>query len=162
MPTTLHIRRATSVDIPLIMALERDAGTAAHWTELQYRRLFADDHAARSRLALVAEPAPDVASRGNPSLLGFLVASQVAAEWELENIVVAATARRNGLGKRLMEALLAEASETNSHSVFLEVRESNVGARNLYEKAGFQLTGRRKSYYASPLEDALLYRLDFR
>ena len=42
--------------------------------------------------------------------------------------------------------------------MFLEVRESNIAARKLYEKAGFEPTGRRKSYYTDPLEDALLYR----
>ena len=43
--------------------------------------------------------------------------------------------------------------------MFLEVRESNAAARTLYEKAGFEQTGRRHSYYTSPLEDAILYRL---
>jgi ribosomal-protein-alanine N-acetyltransferase len=42
--------------------------------------------------------------------------------------------------------------------VFLEVRESNAAARTLYENAGFEQTGRRRSYYTSPLEDAILYR----
>jgi ribosomal-protein-alanine N-acetyltransferase len=42
--------------------------------------------------------------------------------------------------------------------VFLEVRESNSAARTLYEKAGFEATGLRKSYYANPVEDAVLYR----
>jgi ribosomal-protein-alanine N-acetyltransferase len=42
--------------------------------------------------------------------------------------------------------------------VFLEVRESNAAARALYANAGFEQTSRRKSYYANPLEDAILYR----
>jgi ribosomal-protein-alanine N-acetyltransferase len=58
-----------------------------------------------------------------------------------------------------MDALLSAARETNSDSVFLEVRESNVAARSLYEKAGFEQEGRRKSYYTNPMEDAVLYRL---
>jgi [ribosomal protein S18]-alanine N-acetyltransferase len=72
---------------------------------------------------------------------------------------VAPSARRIGVGKRLLERLLDGARETHSTSVFLEVRESNVAARTLYEKLGFRETGRRKSYYASPLEDAVLYSL---
>jgi ribosomal-protein-alanine N-acetyltransferase len=44
--------------------------------------------------------------------------------------------------------------------VFLEVRESNAAARCFYEKAGFVQTGRRKSYYTDPAEDAVLYRYD--
>ena len=92
-----------------------------------------------------------------PRILGFLIAHHLAPEWELENLVVAPAARRRGIGKRLLEALLAAARETNN-SVFLEVRESNTAARALYENAGFEQTGRRPSYYASPSEDAILYR----
>jgi ribosomal-protein-alanine N-acetyltransferase len=91
-------------------------------------------------------------------LLGFLVARHLAPEWELENLVVAPTIRRKGLGKRLLDGLLAHADGTNSDAVFLEVRESNASARALYESAGFAQTGRRKSYYAEPQEDAILYR----
>lgn len=94
--------------------------------------------------------------------LGFLVARYIAPDWELENIVVDPNARRRGLGKHLLDALLAKARETNSESVFLEVRESNGSARALYESAGFHQTGRRKSYYSGPAEDAILYRLTLR
>ena len=90
---------------------------------------------------------------------GFLVAIQIDAEWELENIVVDPGKRRRGFAKQLLEVLVATARSTNSESVFLEVRESNLAARSLYERAGFELTGHRKSYYANPQEDAVLYRL---
>lgn len=132
-----------------MLLLERQVSAAAHWSEEQYQRLFQPGGA--DRLALVAEDAKN-------GVLGFLVARQVAPDWELENIVVTPAARRNGLGKRLVEALLAKARETNSAAVFLEVRESNASARALYEKADFQETGRRKSYYGDPTEDAILYR----
>ena len=117
-----------------------------------------------ARLLLVAEATlpPASALELDPvsasGILGFLIASHVDPEWELENIVVALTARRSGLGKRLLEGLLAAAAETNSVSVFLEVRESNLAARALYESAGFRLEGQRKLYYTNPSEDALLYR----
>jgi len=91
-------------------------------------------------------------------VLGFLVASHLSPDWELENVVVLSTERRQGLGKALVDCLLAEAAKTNNASVFLEVRESNLAARAVYEKVGFQITGRRKSYYSNPQEDAILYR----
>jgi ribosomal-protein-alanine N-acetyltransferase len=72
--------------------------------------------------------------------------------------VVAPAACRQGIGKQLLDALLVQVAETDSDSVFLEVRESNTGARLLYEKAGFQQAGRRKSYYTDPVEDAIVYR----
>ena len=152
--TILNIRPATTADIPEIMSLERQSATAGHWTEEQYRLAFKAEGALR--LLLVVEASSSFGAEG-PHLLGFLIAHQLAPEWELENLVVAPTARRKGLGKRLLEALLEAARETSS-SVFLEVRESNAAARALYENAGFEQTGRRPSYYTSPLEDAILYR----
>jgi ribosomal-protein-alanine acetyltransferase len=156
----VNLRRAIVDDIPSLMHLERQCPAAAHWTRQQYERLFQNDE----RLLLVAEESPHIVSGpapipgANPAILGFLIARHLALEWELENIVVAPAARRRGIGTRLLHALLADARETNSNAVFLEVRESNVAARNLYEKAGFDQTGRRRSYYASPSEDAILYR----
>lgn len=156
----MNIRRATVADIPWLMNLERQCATAAHWTEQQYQHLFPTDE----RLLLVAEASPLISSGPDASagILGFLIARHLAPEWELENIVVAPTERRKGLGKRLLDALLAAARETNSSSVFLEVRESNAVARTLYQRAGFEQTGRRQSYYTSPLEDAILYRRTLR
>jgi ribosomal-protein-alanine N-acetyltransferase len=142
------------------MRLERQCATAAHWTEAQYRQAFQRER--MERLVLVAESSEPVASGpgAGGAVLGFLVARHLAPEWELENIVVAPSAQRQGLGNRLLNALLAAARETNSASVFLEVRESNAAARTLYEKTGFEETGRRKSYYTHPKEDAVLYRRD--
>jgi len=145
------------------MRLDRLSSTAGHWTEEQYRQ--ACQPGSMPRLVLVMDelvsdesstptPRPEAA----PDILGFLVAQHIAPEWELENIVVARSARRKGLGKRLLQHLLTAARETNSAAVFLEVRELNIAARTLYEKAGFAQTGRRKSYYINPQEDAILYR----
>jgi [ribosomal protein S18]-alanine N-acetyltransferase len=159
------IRLATAADISSIVHLERSCASAAHWTEQQYRQLLESEDA--KRLVLVADApfhsAPDENAPGSSfDILGFLVARHLTPEWELENLVVASTARRQGLGRRLMQALLAMARETNSHSVFLEVRESNAAARSLYEKTGFAQTGRRKAYYKDPPEDALLYRFSLK
>jgi [ribosomal protein S18]-alanine N-acetyltransferase len=159
----VHIRSATVADIPSIMELERQSATAGHWTEAQYLQAF--HQKGIRRLVVVAEdsspPTSGYQARNHVDTgpLGFLVARHLIPEWELENIVVAPAARRKGLGKRLLEVLLTEARETNSSSVFLEVRESNAAARSLYEKAGFELTGRRMSYYTNPAEDAVLYLL---
>lgn len=103
-------------------------------------------------------PSPSPSDAKSPRILGFLIAQHLAPEWELENLVVAPNARRKGLGKRLLEALLDAARKTNSTSVFLEARESNAAARALYEQAGFEQAGRRAFYYTNPSEDAILYR----
>jgi len=158
------IRPATPDDIPLMMNLERACPTAAHWSEQQYGQLLEGNASGLERLVLVIQGKPAMAADfptgdAGEALLGFLVARRVVSEWELENIVVAPEARRMGWGRRLLDALVAHAAKTNSEFVFLEVRESNGAARGLYDRAGFRETGRRKSYYASPPEDAILYGL---
>jgi ribosomal protein S18 acetylase RimI-like enzyme len=176
--TYVKIRKATVDDVPFLIEAGRDS-LSAHWSERQYWDLFEGVSGDDSRLVLVAEkndeqnadeaaglaPAentqnalPQAASASRPGFAGFLVARHVAAEWELENIVVSPAARRNRLGMRLLGALLGIVRDANSDAVFLEVREGNTAARGLYEKLGFLAAGRRKSYYSNPLEDAILYR----
>jgi [ribosomal protein S18]-alanine N-acetyltransferase len=141
-----------------MIRLECQSPTAAHWTEAEYRRMFEMSAPSATRIFLVAEREPRIDLRDEISLvLGFLVASHVTPEWELENIVIAPEVRARGIGTRLMQELLARAKQTHSETVFLEVRESNVAARALYAKLGFRETGWRKSYYVNPIEDAILY-----
>ncbi len=146
----MTIRPATPADVASLLALERHSLTAAHWAEADYQRLFLSD--APPRLALVLEEAEMVA---------FIVARGAGAEWEIENVAVAGAARRRGLGTRLLGELLKRLRARGAESVFLEVRESNHGARALYEKWGFVENGRRAAYYRAPDEDAILYRLTF-
>jgi [ribosomal protein S18]-alanine N-acetyltransferase len=149
------IRPANTKDIPAIMTLDRGCTSAVHWTEHQYQQIF---QLGIQGLVLVAQRCLSNAAEDAGRVLGFLVARQIGFEWELENMVVDPGVRRNGLGNRLVQALLAEARQTRGDRIFLEVRESNAAARTLYEKAGFRQTGRRKLYYAGPSEDAILYR----
>jgi len=155
------IRPATARDARFMSVLEHESPSAAHWTKQQYADLFAPAEGSAERLALVARATRTYASepKSVDVFMGFLVARHVPPEWELENIVVAPGASRKGLGRRLVDSLLARARETNSEAVFLEVRESNLPARSLYQQAGFEIIGRRKSYYTNPPEDAVLYRL---
>ena len=136
------IRPATPSDIPLIRELEQQSETAAHWAERDYDALFAPE--APKRVALVA------AEEGGREIYGFAVARCGADEWEIENVVVAVGQRRRGIGSRLVRQILQAARDSGAGSVLLEVRESNVAARQLYEKLGFIETGRRASYYREP------------
>jgi [ribosomal protein S18]-alanine N-acetyltransferase len=156
----MPFRSATPADVPSMIRIERQCATAAHWTEGQYRQAVQGEGV--GRLVLVAESSTALASRSSAGgdVVGFLVARQIAAEWELENVIIAPTARRQGLGRQLLDALFSAAREANGVAVFLEVRESNTAARSLYETAGFEQTGRRKGYYTDPVEDAVLYRFN--
>jgi ribosomal-protein-alanine N-acetyltransferase len=143
--------------------LERQCETAAHWTEGQYQSAMpACGAALTSRLVLViddqGQALSDDRSRREAAIAGFVVARHQGPEWELENIVIDAASRRNRLGTRLLEEFLKRACAVGSEWVFLEVRESNQAARAFYEKWGFEESGRRRSYYSNPEEDAIVYR----
>ena len=153
------IRPAVCHDIPEIMKLERQSRAAAHWSEQEYRRLVES----AEWVVLIAEDGASTATDViSPVTSGVLVAHHIPPDWELENIVVAATAQRQGIASLLLEALFARARKAKSDTIFLEVRESNTPARALYVKAGFRLQARRKSYYTGPMEDAILYSLKLR
>jgi ribosomal-protein-alanine N-acetyltransferase len=78
---------------------------------------------------------------------GFLLGRVVADEAELLTIAVDHTARRQGIGQRLVARFLAKAQSLGAESVFLEVAATNAAARSLYEQSGFTMRGRRKNYY---------------
>jgi ribosomal-protein-alanine acetyltransferase len=147
--SNVKIRPATPDDVPRILAVEQNTPAAAHWSEEQYRAMF---HAeSPQELMLIAED--------ENAVLGFLVARRIESEWELENIAVITEGRRCGLGTALVGELSKCARLSGATSLILEVRESNAAARALYEKSGFLQEGRRKNYYRTPEEDAVLYRL---
>jgi ribosomal-protein-alanine acetyltransferase len=145
----IYTRPAGVADLPAMMALEKHAATAAHWSAERYGELFR----ASARISLIIEE--------NSRVQGFVIAREVGSEWEIENIAVAGPARRRGLGTRLLGELLDLARARGAEAIFLEVRQSNSAARSLYEKWAFIEGGCRKRYYKDPEEDAILYRLDF-
>ena len=146
------IRHAIPGDISSIRALEQQADTAAHWTERGYDALFAAE--APARIALVA-----INESGTAQVSGFVIARCTFGEWEIENVVVAGADRRLGIGTKLIRELLLRAQAAGATSVLLEVRESNLAARGLYEKLGFSEKARRGNYYCDPPEDALLLQI---
>src|ERR1700674_4859398 len=145
------IRSAALNDVPAILAIEQQARGAAHWTAEQYKKLVG------SGVVLVAEQAAEEAGE----LCGFVCANAVAGGWEIANMVVAAEFLRRGIAHELLRALIQRAENEAASSILLEVRESNLPARRLYEKNGFREVGRRRVYYGDPVEDAILYELRF-
>jgi ribosomal-protein-alanine N-acetyltransferase len=145
----MRVRPGTPEDIPSLIGLERQSASAAHWSDDSYRRIFDQGIAVRNVLVMDDEGL----------IRGFLIARITGEECEVENIVVASSNQRCGLGSKLMQELIGVARGQGATSVLLDVRESNVAARSLYEKCGFVISGRRKSYFADPVEDAALYTL---
>jgi ribosomal-protein-alanine N-acetyltransferase len=92
---------------------------------------------------------------GRPT--GFVLGRLVADEAEVLNLAVCEECRRQGEGRALVEELLRRFAESGVSRVFLEVRESNLGAIDFYERMGFRQSGRREDYYREPQEAALVY-----
>lgn len=96
---------------------------------------------------------------GDGTLAGFVVASLVPPESEIEFIAVAPELQRRGIGRALLGAAMGELKRRGVTQVLLEVRASNVSAQAMYRNAGFVETRRRSGYYSDPVEDALLFQL---
>ena len=137
------VRKASAADIPAVAALER-AEFPDGADEGMLTRLLDTD----GGVILVAEEGGD--------LHGYVWARFVLDEGDIGNVAVAPGSRRRGIGAALLAALLEEAARRQAAVVQLEVRESNLAARRLYEKNGFETVGKRKKYYEKPTEDAIL------
>lgn len=99
--------------------------------------------------ALLAE------ARGAP--VGFAMGRVAAGEAEVLTLAVRAASRREGAGRALMRALMAEAARRGADALFLEVAEGNAAARMLYAGLGAAEAGRRRRYYPDG-SDALVLR----
>jgi ribosomal-protein-alanine N-acetyltransferase len=93
-------------------------------------------------------------------VLAYVGMTYAADEGSITNVATHPDARRQGLGRAVVEALLAKAASLDLAFVYLEVRPSNAAAIALYQSLGFTLVGRRKNFYRHPTEDALLMQVD--
>jgi ribosomal-protein-alanine acetyltransferase len=138
-----EIRAFRATDALAIAEILRDSGEAAQWPPESYAKLAESP----GGLVLVCE--------GGGLPIGFLAARQAADEAEILNIGVHRDFRRKGVASALLLAALDEFRRSASSRVFLELRESNLPARTLYNRHGFVPSGRRKAYYQHPIEDAV-------
>lgn len=100
---------------------------------------------------------------GDSRLLGYCVAMSGAGEMHLLNITVAPAYQRLGHARRLLAALIDECRRGRATRLWLEVRESNAGARLAYERLGFRSMGMRPGYYPAShgrRENAVVMSLD--
>lgn len=91
-------------------------------------------------------------------IAGYVGVKHLSGELHIMTLAVRADRRRRGYARTLLGE--AFAAYPDAGSAYLEVRPSNMTARNLYESLGFVATGRRRRYYGD--EDALLMTLDLR
>ena len=163
------LRPATPDDIDAIMALEEATFENDAWSAESMSSELGSENtwylvAFAAAGADADDAAPDAADGTAPdALAGYagLLAPEGSREAEIQTIAVSPSARRHGLGRTLMETLLAEARIRGARQVFLEVRADNPNARALYDSLGFEQIGVRKKYYQPDGVDAEVMRLTF-
>jgi ribosomal-protein-alanine N-acetyltransferase len=111
------------------------------WTQ----GVFADELGADNRIYLAAE---------DDGLIGFAGLMLVGDEGHVTNLLVAPEQRRQGVGRRLVLALVEAAIDQGARHLTLEVRSRNHAARGLYEAFGLAPVGMRRDYYGD--DDALI------
>ena len=146
--TARRARPLTAADLDAVAAIEREVFTDP-WSNRAFGDLFGLDHVR----GFVVED-------GKGVIVGYAVCSQVADEGEILNLATAPGARRKGIGRALLAAVLQWLGEHGAVKVFLEVRRSNEAAIAMYEAAGFATLGVRPNYYRRPTEDAVTMVLE--
>jgi len=108
-----------------------------------------------TRHYLVALPGEPLAGSG---VLGYAGLCDYPDEALVQTLAVAPGAQGQGLGARLLTALLDEAERRGQRTVRLEVRADNDAAQRLYLRHGFVRTGVRRGYYAGGVDGLVLTR----
>ncbi len=119
---------------------------------------FTDPWSLRDFRECVASDIVFLVAAAPEGVAGYVIAQDAADEGEILNLAVASARLRGGIGRALVEQVLAALAERGARQVFLEVRESNGAARALYASLRFEEVGRRSSYYRRPVEDAIVLR----
>ena len=139
--TQISIRQLSYSDLPQVIAIERRSFPTP-WSLAMFV------------LELSKPSGVCLAAMQDGAIVGYLICSKYDRVYHLMNIAVDPSARRQGLGQRLLEALIERAGAEESYT--LEVRTSNAPAIALYERFGFRSAGTRPRYYQDTGEDAMI------
>jgi ribosomal-protein-alanine N-acetyltransferase len=102
----------------------------------------------------------EVEIEGKRRIAAMAVAWLILDEVHIATIAVEPEYRRMKIGQKLLIAILKDAQASGARHAFLEVRETNLAARKMYLKLGFEEAGKRPHYYSDTQEDAILMNLD--
>ena len=130
-----------------MLAVERQLFSPEPWSE----RLF------WSELGQVDTRHYVVAVRGE-DVVGYGGLCDYPDEAFVQTLAVAPHAQGDGLGTRLLDALLVEAERRGQRVVSLEVRAGNEPALRLYARHGFRRTHLRRGYYPGGVDALVLTR----
>ncbi len=146
MPYITHIEEQ---DFPRLFAIEQ----AAHVVPWSFGTLKNNQGARYLNLKIQGD---------DGEILGFAICQTVLDEATLFNIAIDPPFQAQGLGKYLLNQLIEKLREQGIRTLWLEVRQSNIGAQRLYEQCGFNRVDTRKNYYptaAGGRENAIIMAL---
>jgi ribosomal-protein-alanine N-acetyltransferase len=155
----IQIRDASRRDLPRILEIERLAFPSP-WTLASFERELTLPFS-RVIVAIPYDDAPTSRDDGRiHPIVGFLCRWLIADECHVLNIAVHPESRRLGIGGVLITEAISEARANGAGVVTLEVRRTNLPARQLYRKFDFEERRLRRHYYG-PGEDAIIMELRF-
>jgi len=146
LPSGWSVARASGADdLSAVEALQKRAFTNAWGAEAIRWELENTDVA---RLYLLRD--------ASGAMVAYCACWMVFDELHINSLAVDEPHRRRGLARVLLTHVIRDAVASGAHGATLEVRQSNVAARALYEGLGFHVEGVRRDYYQQPREDALI------
>ncbi|GAB3139961.1 ribosomal protein S18-alanine N-acetyltransferase [Micromonospora sonneratiae] len=127
------------------LAIEADLFGVEQWSAAMFWNELANGH----HYLVALDDAGDVTGYAG-------LAVQPPDEAWVQNIAVRRDAQRGGIGRQLLEALLAEAARRGIGRILLEVAVDNAPAQRLYAGYDFEPVGIRRGYYQPSNTDALV------
>ena len=109
------------------------------WSDGELEKMFSNE----TYQCLVAHPPKT--SKSKPA--GFVFVRSIVEEAEIITIAIKPSARRKGIARRLMQAVIRNLEYDRKEKLFLEVDETNLAAIRLYKSLGFVKVGEREGYY---------------
>jgi ribosomal-protein-alanine acetyltransferase len=137
-------RAAQRADLDAVLAIEKSWSTTAGWNRAQFEAELANPN---SRFVVAEEEG---------RLAGYAVFWSVPPEAQILDIAVGPDSARRGLGRFLLDVILAQARRLGLKKATLEVRADNEPGLALYRAAGFQIVGRRPRFYPNGTDAVLM------
>ncbi len=144
--TPITIIRMKAEHLPEVMDIE-NASFTGPWSEDAWRAEFAF-HESNCYVCIDAQGV----------VVAYIAFRITLDEGHIMKLAVRPAFRNKGLATALVRTGLKKMREAGVRSVFLELRESNIKAAAFYRKLGFKVEGKRKGYYCTPSENAVLMR----
>ena len=141
--SNITIRKMCSNDIDKILEIENEQNIT-----ISTKKILEDSFLSNTNKYFVA--------CYDSKLIGYFAIDILVDFIDILSIVVKEEYKRHKVASFLMENIISIANENNIAKLFIEVRKSNIPAKSLYNKFGFEEINIRKNYYNNPIEDAII------